>query len=143
MGISIVRITLPLNGTETTRLLWLLILIAVALFCPGLKAQSIIAAAGRTLFNRESMVRSFTEIDRFSLGSGGHSGEGTEYINPLAIVYGFRPKWQAIAVLPYVVTDVTTQMAGQVQEQGKNGLADTHFFVQYDGLYSKNAPGGL
>jgi hypothetical protein len=143
MGTSIIRITLPLNGTEATRLLCFVILIAAALFCPGLKAQSVIAPAGRTLFNRESMVRSFTEIDRFSLGSGGNSEEGTEYINPLAIVYGFRPKWQAIAVLPYVVTDVSTHMAGQVQEQGMNGLADTQFFVQYDGLYGKNAPGGL
>ncbi len=143
MGTSIIRIALPLNGTEAKRLRWFITLIAATLFCPALKAQSIIAPAGRTLFNRESMVRSFTEINRFSLGSDGNSVEGTEYINPLAVVYGFRPKWQAIAVLPYVVTDVTTHRAGQVQEQGMNGLADSQFFVQYDGLYSKNAPGGL
>jgi hypothetical protein len=107
------------------------------------KGQSIIAPAGRTLFNRASMVRTFTEIDRYSLSSGGNSIEGTEYINPLAVVYGFRPRWEAVAVLPYVVTDVTIRMAGQVQEQGMNGLADSQFFVQYDGLYSRNAPGGL
>jgi hypothetical protein len=125
------------------RLLCLVILIAASLFCPGLKAQSIIAPAGRTLFSRESVVRSFTEIDRFPLDSNGTLVRGTEYVNPLAVVYGFHQKWEAIAVVPYVVTDVTTRTGGQVTEQGMNGLADSQFFVQYDGLYSKNAPGGL
>jgi hypothetical protein len=143
MGISITKTRTPLYCRRTAPLLCLAVLVSATLFCPEAKAQSIIAPAGRTLFNRESMVRSFTEIDRFSLDSNGTLVRGTEYVNPLAIVYGFRPKWQAIAVLPYVVTDVTTHMAGQVQEQGMNGLADSQFFVQYDGLYSKNAPGGL
>jgi hypothetical protein len=134
---------LPLNGTEATRLLCLVLLIAASFFCPELKAQSIIAPAGRTLFNRERMVRSFTEVDRFSLDSNGTLVRGTEYVNPLAVIYGFHPKWEAIAVLPYVVTDITTHTGGQVTEQGMNGLADAQFFVQYDGLYSKNAPGGL
>jgi hypothetical protein len=120
-----------------------MILIAATFFCPNLEAQSIIAPAGRTVFSRESLVRSFTEIDRFSLDSNGNSLEATEYVNPLAVVYGLHRNWEAIAVLPYVVTDVTARMGGQVHEQGMNGLADAQFFVQYDGLYSKNAPGGL
>lgn len=143
MDISIIRTTSPLYSSEVARLLYLVVLIGATLFAPGSNAQSIIAPAGRTLFNRESMVRSFTEVDRFSLSSEGNGVQGTEYVNPLAVVYGFYPRWQAIAVLPYVVTDITTRMAGQVREQGVNGLADTQFFVQYDGLYSKNAPGGL
>lgn len=143
MGTSIARTTPFLYSKQTAPLVRFAVLIVATLLSPCLKAQSIIAPAGRTLFNRESMVRSFTEIDRFSLSSDGNSVEDTEYINPLAVVYGFYPKWQAIAVLPYVVTDVTTHTAGQVREQGMNGLADTQFFVQYDGLYSKNAPGGL
>lgn len=142
-GTSVTKMMTQPRCKQTARLLCLGLLVSATLFCPEAKAQSIIAPAGRTLFNRESVVRSFTEIDRFSLGSDGNSVEGTEYINPLAIVYGFRPKWQAIAVLPYVVTDITTRITGQVQEQGMNGLADTQFFVQYDGLYRKNAPGGL
>lgn len=120
-----------------------MILIAATFFCPNLEAQSIIAPAGRTVFSRESLVRSFTEIDRFSLDSNGNSLEATEYVNPLAVVYGLHRNWEAIAVLPYVVTDVTARMGGQVHEQGMNGLADAQFFAQYDGLYSKNAPGGL
>lgn len=116
---------------------------AALLFCPEVRAQSILAPAGRTLFHRESLVRSFTEIDRFSLGSGGTSVEGTEYVNPLAMVYGLHSNWEAIAVLPYVVADVTTRTGGQARKQSMNGLADAQFFVQYDGLYTKNAPGGL
>lgn len=143
MATSITETTASLYSKQAARLLWLILLVLASLFCPEAKGQSIIAPAGRTLFNRESMVRTFTEIDRFSLDANGASVEGTEYISPLAVVYGFHPKWEAIAVLPYAVTDVTTRMAGQVQEQGMNGLADTQFFVQYDGLYSKNAPGGL
>jgi hypothetical protein len=143
MGISITKAMTPLHRRQRARLLCLALLVSATLFCPEAKAQSIIAPAGRTLFNRESMVRSFTEIDRFSLDSDGTLVQGTEYVNPLAVVYGFRPNWETIAVLPYVVREETTHVAGQVHEQGMNGLADTQFFVQYDGLYSKNAPGGL
>jgi len=121
----------------------LMVLLAATLGALSARAQSILAPAGRTLFHRASLVRSFTEIDRFSLNSDGTSVEGTEYVNPLAVVYGFRPNWEAIAVLPYVVADVTTRTAGQTREQSLNGLADAQFLVQYDGLYSKNAPGGL
>jgi hypothetical protein len=143
MGTSITKTRTPLYCRQTARLLCLVLLVSATLFCQEAKAQSIIAPAGRTLFNRASVVRSFTEIGRFSLDSNGTLVRGTEYVNPLAVVYGFHPKWEAIAVLPYVVTDVTTHMASQIQEIGMNGLADTQFFVQYDGLYSKDAPGGL
>ncbi len=143
MGTSITKTRTPPYCRQTPRLLCLAALVSATLLCPEAKAQSIIAPAGRTLFSRESMVRSFTEIDRFSLDSNSTLVRGTEYVNPLAVIYGFHPKWEAIAVLPYVVTDVTTRTGGQVTEQGMNGLADSQFFVQYDGLYSKNAPGGL
>ncbi len=143
MATSITEASASNCPKQAARLLCLALLVSASLFCPEAQGQSIIAPAGRTLFNRESMVRSFTEIDRFSVDANGASAEGTKYINPLAVVYGFRPKWEAIAVLPYVVTDVAIRTSGQVQEQGMNGLADTQFFVQYDGLYSKNAPGGL
>jgi len=89
------------------------------------------------------LVRSFAEIDRFSLDADGNSVQGSEYVTPLALAYGFYPKWTVIAAQPYVVTDVTIRMANQTQHQRLNGFADTQFFVQYDGLYSRNAPGGL
>jgi hypothetical protein len=143
MGISITKTRTPLYCRQTPRLLCLAVLVSAALLCPEAKAQSIIAPAGRTLFYRESLVRSFTEIDRFSLDSNGTLVRGTEYINPLALVYSFRPKWEAIAVLPYVVTNMRVRSGGQTQREGTNGLADSQFLVQYDGLYARNAPGGL
>lgn len=105
-------------------------------------AQAIIAPAGMTIFSRESLVRSFTEINRFSLDSDGNSISGTNYITPLAVVYGFRPNWEVIAVQPYVVANITTRTAGQVQHTSLNGFADSQFFLQYDGLYHHNSPGG-
>jgi hypothetical protein len=136
----------PAAQGKQRRARWVIYLLgcvaALALWAQA-RAQSIIAPAGRTLFNRASLVRSFAEIGRFSLNADGTSVEGTEYINPLAVVYGLHPNWEAIAVLPYVVAEVTTRTAGQAREESLNGLADAQFFVQYDGLYSKNAPGGL
>jgi len=121
------------------------IALATASLCLAIatRAQTINAPAGRTLFSRSSLVRSFAEIDRFSVDADGNSVHGTQYITPLALVYGFYPQWTAIVAQPYVVTDVTIRTGGQTQHQSLNGLADTQFFVQYDGLYSRNAPGGL
>jgi len=89
------------------------------------------------------LVRSFAEIDHFSLDANGTSVHGTQYIMPLALIYGFYPRWTVIVAQPYVVTDVTMRTANQTHHQSLNGLADTQFFVQYDGLYSRNSPGGL
>lgn len=125
---------------------WLTLLVLTG--CVGipsqrLQAQTIIAPAGRTLFSRSSLVRSFAEIDRFSLDADGNSVRGSKYVTPLALVYGFYPKWTVIVAQPYVVVDVTSRMGSQTMHQSLNGLADTQFFVQYDGLYSRNSPGGL
>jgi len=106
-------------------------------------AQTINAPGGRTLFNRQSLVRSFAAINRFSLDAGGTSVHSTQFITPLALVYGFYPKWTVIVAQPYVVVDVTTRTGTQTQRENLNGFADTQFFVQYDGLYSHNTPGGL
>ncbi len=125
---------------------WLTLLLltgCVGISSQRLQAQTIIAPAGRTLFSRSSLVRSFAEIDRFSLDEDGNSVRGTQYVTPLALVYGFYPKWTVIVAQPYVVTDVTIRTGNQTQHESLNGLADTQFFAQYDGLYSRNAPGGL
>ena len=129
-------------GKALRRLAWLSLFAAAILMPSRIEAQSIVAPAGLTVFNRESLVRSFTEINRFSLSSSGNSVSATEYVNPLAVVYGFHPNWEVIAVQPYVVTDVTTRTAGQTQHTGLNGLADSQFFLQYDGLIHRNSPGG-
>jgi hypothetical protein len=50
---------------------------------------------------------------------------------------------KVIAVAPYVTADITRHSASQTMRQDLNGLADSQFIVQYDGLYSRNAPGGM
>lgn len=139
---SAVGMTVVNAGKALRRMAWLSFFAAAILMPSRIEAQSIVAPAGLTLFNRESLVRSFTEINRFSLSSSGNSVSATEYVNPLAVVYGFHPNWEVIAVQPYVVTDVTTRTAGQTQHTGLNGLADSQFFLQYDGLIHRNSPGG-
>lgn len=109
-----------------------------------LRAQAIIAPGGRTLFNRSSLVRSFAEVRHLSLQTpDGRITDITQYVTPLAFVYAFAPKWQVIAAQPYVTADMTILAGGQSMRRGVNGLGDSQFTLQYDGLYSRNAPGGL
>lgn len=111
---------------------------------PQLQAQAIRAPSGRTLFNRASMIRSFAEVRHFSVETpDGKSIRVDQYITPVALVYGFYPKWTAVVVQPYVVADTSVTAGGQTTRQNLNGLGDLQVFVQYDGLYSRNAPGGL
>lgn len=150
MDISIVNAEIkakkfPVMTDSSTRRKALLVLI---LFCysfpmPELRAQAIIAPGGRTLFNGATLVRSFARIDRFSLNAPGVSVDSTRYITPLALVYGIYPKWSVIVAQPYVNVDITRRVDGGVLSENLNGFADTQFFLQYDGLYSRNAPGGL
>ncbi len=156
MGISTSNQAKPLTSIESSRSAFCTLrvklnlsigwaLLASALFAPlPLRAQAIIAPGGRTLFNRESLVRSFVEARHLSLRTpDGRIVDITQYITPLAFVYAFAPKWQLIAVQPYVTADITQRSGSQSMRQDLNGLADSQFIVQYDGLYSRNAPGGL
>jgi hypothetical protein len=67
----------------------------------------------------------------------------TQYVTPLAFVYAFAPKWQVIVAQPYITADITSRTGSQSIRQDVNGLGDSQLIVQYDGLYSHNAPGGL
>ncbi len=123
---------------------FLLVLGFMAISNQRLRAQAIIAPSGRTLFNRASLVRSFVEVRHLSVRTpDGRSIDVTQYITPLAFVYGFYPKWTAIVAQPYVTADVTSRAGNQSMRRDLNGLADSQLFVQYDGLYSRNVPGGL
>ncbi len=108
-----------------------------------LRAQTIVAPSGRTLFNRATLVRSSVEVNRSSLSADGESVEVTQYVPVLAIVYGFYPKWTLIVAQPYLNVDVRRRLGNETRRENLNGLADTRLFVQYDGLYSRNMPGGL
>ena len=108
-----------------------------------LQAQAIVAPAGRTLFHRGTLIRSFIKVEHLSLPAGGPTTEVTRYVTPLAVVYGFYPKWSRIAVQPYMSVDMATEAETGTLEKNLNGLPDSQLFVQYDGLYSRNSPGGL
>ena len=124
-------------------LVFLLLLGGATILTPQLRAQAIVAPGGRTLFNRENLVRSFVEARHVSLRTpDGRTVDITQYIMPLAFVYAFHPKWQVIVVQPSVTADITTH-AGQSTREDLNGFADSQLIIQYDGLYSRNAPGGL
>ncbi len=110
---------------------------------PELRAQTVVAPSGRTLFNRATLVRSSVEVNHSSLRADGKSVDLTQYVPALAIVYGFYPKWMVIVAQPYVTVDITSRMGNETRRETLNGLADTRVFVQYDGLYSRNRPSGL
>ncbi len=117
-------------------------LIGASMTC-ALQAQTIVAPSGRTLFRGASLVRTTFEIDRSSFNANGQFVTVTKYVPVLAVVYGFYPKWSVIAAQPYAGVQVTSRMPGMVQTQGFSGLADAHLLIQYDGLYSRNSPGGM
>lgn len=123
------------------RIVFLVLLGRVGIPAAGLEAQTIIAPSGRALFSGATLVRSTVEIHHSSLRSDGESADVTEYVPSLAVVYGFHPKWTFIAAQPFVRVDTSTQ--GGERRDSSNGLADARFFVQYDGLYRRNRPGGL
>lgn len=103
--------------------------VAIALWPSFAAAQAIIAPGGRTLFNQQFLVRTFTRIQRQAPPEG---GRGTQsYLQPVALVYGFAPGWHTTAVVPF--------RAGG----GPDGIGDARFFVKYDGLIKRNEPGGL
>lgn len=132
-------------GRERTRR-WVMSLLLVG--CMGisssqLQAQTIVAPSGRTLFSGASLIRSSVEVNHSSLRADGQSVDVTQYVPVLAVVYGVYPKWMVIVAQPYAIVDVTSRMGDGAQRQNLNGLADMRLFVQYDGLYSRNTPGGL
>lgn len=106
-------------------------------------AQVIVAPGGRTLFNQATLLRVTTQVEHLSLRSGSGSIEVDRYVPSLAVAYGFRPKWTLIVAQPYVVAETSAQVGGSTQARSVNGIGDAQVFVQYDGLYSRNSPGGL
>ena len=104
--------------------------LAILIWPPSLEGQAILAPGGRTLFNQQVLVRSFTRIDRRTLVQDGTAVSTRRYIQPIAVVYGFAPGWHATAVTPFVVGESA-------------GRGDSRFFVKYDGLVRRNEPGGL
>ncbi len=146
MAISIVK-TEEGQGLRRARKRFLTVLLSLVCFPLILesraRAQAIVAPGGRTLFNRATLLRVTTQVEHLSLRSGSDSIEVDRYVPSLAVAYGFRPKWTLIVAQPYLVAETTAQNSGSAQTRSVNGVGDAQVFVQYDGLYSRNSPGGL
>jgi hypothetical protein len=125
------------------RIVFLALVCGMGASSARLEGQTILAPSGRALFSGATLVRSTVEIRRSSLRTDGEWAEVTEYVPSLAVVYGFHPKWTFIAAQPFVSVDASTHVDGSERRESSNGLADARFFVQYDGLYRRNRPGGL
>ena len=104
----------------------------------GVATAQIVAPAGRTLFNRAVMFRTFVRVDNFSKGP---TGEGRRRIvNAYALVWGAYPHLSMSFVAPLV--SVRSDAPGF---PGRNltttSLADGAVFARYD-LLRKSVPGG-
>ncbi len=115
-----------------------LILGAALLYVPGIAEAQIVAPAGRTLFNRTVMIRSFVRIDNFAEGVPGQRVRGIT--NPYAIVWGAYPNLNLTFIAPLVTlqSQNRTNLAGDFTT---TSFADSALFARYD-LLRKNVPRG-
>ncbi len=98
----------------------------------------IVAPAGRTLFNRAVMFRSFVRVDNFSEGA---SGESLRRIaNPYAVVWGAYPNLSITFEAPLVSVRTRTPAVAN-PEFTTTSFADSAVFGRYD-LWRKNVRGG-
>lgn len=112
---------------------------ALAMSVGALPGQAIVAPGGRTLFRGATLIRSLVDISDSSLQSTEQVQEIRRYTPAVAIVHGFARQWSLIVNQPFAV--VERRLDEELHRDG--GLADLRVLVQYDGLYSRNSPGGL
>ena len=111
-----------------------LLLAGVILATDPARAQ-IVAPAGRTLFNRGVMVRSFVRLDSFDEVQPGL--DVRRLVNPYAVVWGAAPHLSLSFVLPVVSVDRDTPSG----DDRTTGTADGRIFARYDAV-RKIVPGG-
>ena len=115
------------------------IISAAALLCLAATAQAqIVAPAGRTLFNRAVMIRTFVRIDNFEEDVAGHSMR--RFTNPYSVVWGAYPNLNLTFVAPLVVVD-SRNRNDPSRNFTRASFADGAIFARYDVL-RKNVPGG-
>ena len=81
------------------------------------------------------MVRSFLRVENFSLP--GQQECRRAFVNPYAIVWGFRPDLNLTVVAPFVAVNVETTVNGEQVKQIRAGFADAQVFVKYDACTRK------
>jgi hypothetical protein len=113
-------------------------LLAALLRLPTTVRGQIVAPAGRTLFNRTVMIRTFVRIDNFDEDVPGHHVR--QFVNPYAVVWGAYPNLNLTFVAPLVIIQ-----SGNPGDPSQNfthaSFADGSIFARYD-LLRKNVPRG-
>ncbi|MCI0349279.1 MAG: hypothetical protein L0Z53_07635, partial [Acidobacteriales bacterium] len=112
--------------------------IVLALCLPAVAEAQINAPAGRTVFNRTVMVRSFLRIDNFDEPASGQRVR--RFVNPYAVVWGAYPNLNLTFVAPLVVLQ-NRDRSNPTQDFTRTSLADGAIFARYD-LFRKNVPLG-
>lgn len=111
---------------------------AALLALPGTAPAQIVAPAGRTLFNRTVMIRSFVRLDNFAEGVPGLRVR--TITNPYAVVWGAYPNLNLTFVAP-LVTVQSQDRVNPSREFTTTSFADGAVFARYD-LLRKNVPRG-
>ncbi|MBI2956602.1 MAG: hypothetical protein HYY26_04745 [Acidobacteria bacterium] len=107
--------------------------------CPLATAEAqIVAPAGRTLFNKNVMVRSFVRIDNFA--EGVPDRRVRVIANPYAVVWGAYPNLNLTFVAP-LVTLQSRDPNDPAQDFTTTSFADSAVFARYD-LLRHNVPRG-
>lgn len=112
--------------------------VVVLLYFPCAVGAQINAPAGRTLFNRTVMVRSFVRIDNFDEPTPGQRVR--RFVNPYAIVWGAYPNLNLTFVAPLVILN-SENRNDPSQAFTRTSFADSAIFARYD-LLRKNVPRG-
>lgn len=115
-----------------------LALAAAVVGLPAPASAQIVAPAGRTLFNRAVMVRSFVRIDNFAEGVPGQRVR--QVINPYAVVWGAYPNLSMTFVAPLVSVQSDNGLNPD-QDFTTSSFGDGAVFARYD-LLRKNVPHG-
>jgi hypothetical protein len=124
--------------TLTRRKLFRIEFLVVLLGLPGTVQAQIVAPAGRTLFNRTVMVRSFVRIDNFDAAPGQRV---RQFVNPYAVVWGAYPNLSLTFVAPLVIVNNENRSDPSLNFT-RDSFADGLVFARYD-LLRKNVPGGF
>lgn len=133
-GIPLVR-----TGPTMGRTLAKITLLAALLGLPATARGQIVAPAGRTLFNRTVMIRSFVRIDNFDEDASGQRVR--RFSNPYAVVWGAYPNLNLTFVAPLMVVQSRNRNAPH-QNFTRTSFADSAVFARYD-LLRRNVPGGF
>lgn len=120
-------------------------LICAALFLTALALQvlqtqaQIIAPSGRTIFNRNMMVRCVARLDTFK--DEATDSKPNELSVPCATVWGIFPQTSLTAVVP---ARFRSSSGDEAQDSpARSGIGDLGIFVQYDGFFRKVVPLGF